>query len=262
MEAYHFDTLNRYKCFSEKLDVAKVLASKSWIAFDDTGERVLYLFQPDGNVIITTDGVGYKGTWQWIPVNNSLLIDNDDEITMLRPEYIDHVVAGFSLADTDRYVFFIEEKNSLSFVPKTLGHLNSYFLDKERKLIEQQIKTLDSAEAEKKMRLEEERIKECEEFWRKKDQDRHMRRAARIKAHEKEYSGIIACLLSFIMGGCLFYTGRSIDSWTGVCICVLSTIAPISLTIIVTYYDRKWYKESLEYHKIKHPNDPANQYLG
>lgn len=258
METYHFDALNRYKCFSEKLDVVKVLTNKSWVAFDDTGERVLYIFQPDGSLIIATDGVGYKGTWQWIPVNNSLVIDDSDEITLLRPEYIDNVVVTLTLAGTDRYVFFIEENNSLSFAPKTLGQLNSYFLDKEKKLIEQKVKTLDGAEAEKKLRLEEERIKECEELWEKRDQNKHMRRAALIKSDQRVFSNIgWLALFALVLGlvSVLFILGKLVMIF----IPVFTLIACI--IIFLLYNDRKSYKEGIKHYKMKHPNDPANQYL-
>lgn len=265
MEAYHFEPINRFKRFSKQLDVVTVLCSKSWIAFDDTGERELYIFQSNGTVLITTNGVGSKAKWQWIPVNNSLLIDDNDDITMLHAEYIDNVVLALSLDGTDRCAFFIEENNSMQFAPKTLGQLVGYFLDKERKLIEQQISTLDSKEFEQKMRSEEERIKECEELWRKRDQDRHMRRAAGIKSDIKDSMdtkvkfamATVLCALIFV----IFLNLATVDFREWLCVCAFLIIVLVGSFIAIIIHDKKEYRDNLEQYKIEHPNDPANQFL-
>lgn len=46
MKTYLFDTFNRYKRFSEKLDAKTILCNKSWWVFNDSGEKEVYIFNP------------------------------------------------------------------------------------------------------------------------------------------------------------------------------------------------------------------------
>ena len=50
MKTYLFETLNRYKRFSESLDAKAVLSNKAWVVFNDEGEKQVYIFQEDGTV--------------------------------------------------------------------------------------------------------------------------------------------------------------------------------------------------------------------
>ena len=63
MKTYLFETLNRYKRFSESLDAKAVLSNKAWVVFNDEGEKQVYIFQEDGTVLITTNGIGSVKTW-------------------------------------------------------------------------------------------------------------------------------------------------------------------------------------------------------
>ena len=54
MKTYLFETLNRYKRFSESLDAKAVLSNKAWIVFNDEGEKQVYIFQEVGNIYLQT----------------------------------------------------------------------------------------------------------------------------------------------------------------------------------------------------------------
>lgn len=45
MKTYLLDILNKYNRFSENLDVKTILCNKSWLVFNDTGNKELYIFQ-------------------------------------------------------------------------------------------------------------------------------------------------------------------------------------------------------------------------
>lgn len=79
--------------------------------FNDTGERELYIFQPDGSVIITKNGIGIKGTWEWIATNKSLVINSNGKVIMLHPEYIDKTILALNLDGTNMMAFLIEENH-------------------------------------------------------------------------------------------------------------------------------------------------------
>lgn len=154
MKTYLFETLNRYKRFSESLDAKAVLSNKAWIVFNDEGEKQVYIFQEDGTVLITTNGIGSVKTWKYIPANKTILIKGDgNRFVMLRTAFVDENILAFQLDGTDRYAFMIDENNKALFAPKTLEELNMYLedkLDKEKqKQIEQQNKDKEFAEKAK-----------------------------------------------------------------------------------------------------------------
>ena len=145
MKTYLFETLNRYRRFSESLDAKAVLSNKAWIVFNDEGEKQVYIFQEDGTVLITTNGIGSVKTWKYIPANKSILINGEDNsFVMLRTAFVDENILAFQLDGTDRYAFMIDENNKALFAPKTLEELNTYLVDKldkeKQKQIEQQNK--------------------------------------------------------------------------------------------------------------------------
>lgn len=149
-----FETLNRYKRFSESLDAKAVLSNKAWIVFNDEGEKQVYIFQENGTVLITTNGIGSVKTWKYILANKSILIKGDgNSFVMLRTAFVDENILAFQLDGTDRYAFMIDENNKALFAPKTLEELNTYLVDKldkeKQKQIEQQNKDNELAEKAK-----------------------------------------------------------------------------------------------------------------
>ena len=154
MKTYLLETLNRYKRFSESLDAKAVLSNKAWIVFNDEGEKQVYIFQEDGTVLITTNGIGSVKTWKYIPANKSILINGDgNRFVMLRTAFVDENILAFQLDGTDRYAFMIDENNKALFAPKTLEELNVYLVDKldkeKQKRIEQLNKENEFAEKAK-----------------------------------------------------------------------------------------------------------------
>lgn len=154
MKTYLLETLNRYKKFSESLDAKAVLSNKAWVVFNDEGEKQVYIFQEDGTVLITTNGIGSVKTWKYIPANKSILINGEDNsFVMLRTAFVDENILAFQLDGTDRYAFMIDENNKALFAPKTLEELNTYLVDKldteKQKQIEQQNKDNELAEKAK-----------------------------------------------------------------------------------------------------------------
>lgn len=88
MKTYLFNAINRYKKFSEELDVKAILCDKSWWVFNDSGEKELYIFNTDGNLIISISGKVSNGTWQYIAANKSIIISGNNQSYMVRPVFL------------------------------------------------------------------------------------------------------------------------------------------------------------------------------
>ena len=85
MKTYLFDTFNRYKRFSEKLDAKTILCNKSWWVFNDSGEKELYIFNTDGSLIISVSGKVTNATWKYVPANKSIIISGNNQSYMVHP---------------------------------------------------------------------------------------------------------------------------------------------------------------------------------
>lgn len=167
MKTYLFDTLNRYKQFSETLDVKAILCNKSWWIFNNSDEKEIYIFQGDGTLIISYGGKVTNATWQYIPVNKSLIISTKDEAYMLHPAFIDEKIFALQQDGTNKFAFMIDENQANRFLPKTLTELAAYFEEKERqKIQEQQKRRLLEQENTHRKQIEALR-KEAEEKWEK-----------------------------------------------------------------------------------------------
>lgn len=131
MKTYLLDILNRYKKFSESLDVEAILCSKSWSVFNDSGCKEIYLFQHDGSLIISVSGEVTNATWKYIPVNQSILISTKSASYMLHPAFVDDIIFALQLDGTNQYSFMIDELQRDTFAPKSLSDIEKYFIVKK-----------------------------------------------------------------------------------------------------------------------------------
>lgn len=89
MKTYLLDILNKYNRFSESLDVKTILCNKSWLAFNDTGDKELYIFQENGSLIVSINGKVTNGTWQYISTNKSIILSFKGQAYMLHPSFFE-----------------------------------------------------------------------------------------------------------------------------------------------------------------------------
>ena len=126
MKTYLFDTINRFKRFSKQLDAKTIICDKAWQVFNDSGEKELYIFNTDGTVLITLNGVVTHGTWQFIAANDSLIITAANQSYMVHPAFLDDCLFALQVDGTDQVAFLIDQKNSQSFAPKTYQQVIDY----------------------------------------------------------------------------------------------------------------------------------------
>lgn len=129
MKTYILDLPNRLNRISENLDVKSVLCNKSWVVFNETGDKELYIFQENGELIISLNGVVTSAAWQYISANKTILIKGKDQSYMLHPSFYDNVLFVLSLdGKKESCMFLIDENNKDSFIPKSLGDIQSHLL--------------------------------------------------------------------------------------------------------------------------------------
>lgn len=129
MKAYILDSIERFKRYSKKLDVCVVLCNKSWLVFNDDGVSEIYIFNEDGSMIISNDGIVTNSSWRFISANDSLVISTPSQSYMLKPSFLYKEIFVLQLYGVERYAFLIEETAANILNLKSLSDLQSYFLE-------------------------------------------------------------------------------------------------------------------------------------
>ena len=218
MKTFLLDSFNRYKRFSEELDVKTILCNKSWLIFNDCGDKELYVFQENGSLIASVNGNVTNAKWQYIPANKSLVVSFREQSFMFHPSFINNVIFALQQDGTERFAFMINEEQSESFYPKSLKELNNYFEGIERKrieaeeqekrwLIEQQRKEQQRIEEEYKRqqqyRIEQERLRQEEARRAEEERRIDQEKLAKIKKENdilKQYKLFLAAkVLGYIL---------------------------------------------------------------
>jgi len=189
MKRYLFDTLNKYKRFSENLDVKTILCNKSWCVFNDSGEKEVYIFQEDGSLIISLSGIITAASWKYILANKSLVIESKEQSYMLHPSFIDNVIFALQLDGTEQYSFMIDETQRDLFQLKSLSDIKHYFENKEQKIIEeeQKSKRLEIETKQQKAEIERENIERKRQMLvERKERERYSSRMATLEIEFKK----------------------------------------------------------------------------
>ena len=283
MKTYLFDTLNRFRRFSENLDVKATLCNKPWQVFNDSGEKELYIFQEDGTLLITYSGRVTHSTWQYIAANKSIVISAGEQSYMVHPAFMDNVLFALQVDGTNECAFLIDENNAQSFAPRSYTALMGYFEEKERRALEEERRKRQAAidaenrrrqaaiEEQRKKKLEEEqkRIKEEEE----KVLDEHIRKLffKYIEPNAYEYlfeehplaTHLVSLLLSVLMELFVSKSYADTDLFVSVIFVFLwfTCFLGFFAGILPDVYAGLFRKRRLKLYVRKHSNDWEIPYL-
>lgn len=266
MKTYLFNAINKYKKFSETLEVKKAICDKAWWVFNDSGEKELYIFQEDGTLYITLSGKVNNGTWQYIPANKSIIISANNQSYMVHAAFMDDCIFALQVDGTEEYAFLIDEQNQQNFLPETYSDVINYFIAKEQKTLEeerrQQLLILQQ-EKEEKERLanEQERQRKMELSYRAMD----------IRRGGCMYSllGIIVPFLCLMIPSFLYIFSFSLLSSLAGWMKVIHAIGGLAVAGLIAFQLNKFYesicsfieRKNCKKWKKEHPDDPVNEFL-
>lgn len=233
MKTYLFDTINRYKRFSEELDVKTAICNKSWWVFNDSGEKELYIFNPDGKLDVIYSGRVTEGSWRYVSANKSIIVSASGESFMLDPAFVDNAIFALKLNGTDQYVFMIDENNTASFVPSTYKELMGYFEEKLNRAIaieEAKVKAERKRLEEEHKQREQERIRLDEQRLDLYYQQIWIRERLPREKYEKFkkifYIGIFVTIVMYLL--CIIFCVLKIN----VLVCVLSFLCSVTFSTL------------------------------
>lgn len=179
MKTYIFDTIEKYKRLSKKLDAKTVICNRSWVVFNDCGEREIYKFKEDGTMQIILSGRITVGKWEYDPNDNSVSLFASEQSMMVHPGMYDDVVMALKVDGTDEISFLIDDNNKDNFAPQSLKELLDYFEAKKILFLK--------AEEEERKRLELFAIQEAERIEKEKKDKEQVEFNERISEEFRTY---------------------------------------------------------------------------
>jgi hypothetical protein len=128
MKTYLSDIIPKIKRFSRKLDELTLLTNQEWVVLDElTQSKVKYIFLPDGELLIASNGIVGRGRWRYIG-QNSILIDlmQQSQSLLFKHGFFDENILALKLDGKEGYAILINESkyekelNSLDAVSQFL----------------------------------------------------------------------------------------------------------------------------------------------
>lgn len=127
MKTYLLNIKDQLHNWSLTLDARSVLCSKSWLVFNEDGQKEVFIFQKDGTLIISVDGHATTAQWKYIAVNGSVLITTADGTSfMMNPVMYDDKVFTLQLDGTQEFAFLIDQREMQRLCLENLERLNLY----------------------------------------------------------------------------------------------------------------------------------------
>ena len=112
MIAYLQSLLPRLAQYSKKLDDTAAFVDIPWAFIDETNVKITYIFRRQGDILVSRQGEVSRGTWEYLPQIQSLLIQAqgkeriynqglllDSAVMVLRKDGTDEI---FALANPDK----------------------------------------------------------------------------------------------------------------------------------------------------------------
>ena len=261
MKTYILNSINRLKSFSQKLDAESTLYSKSWEVFNDTGNKELFIFRPNNELLISRNGIAQRGKWDLLDVAN-IIIDVGEKTFLLNAAYIEEKFLALKLDGTNEYMVMIETDMKDRFSLNTIGSIEKYLEDRYKNIEQKRIEKVRAEqkrieavrEADKKQKERDQRERETRQ---KRIEEEEAKRIEYLKGAPKRYYSntirfIISLFITVITVPGLFLLDDN-DSISTITTAVLSLLwcGFLFLTIIL-YSDFMYFKkeyEEYEYYK-------------
>lgn len=150
MKTYLFNTIDRIKQYSQKLDATTILCQKAWYVLNEDMQQEVLIFRQDGSVIVSSQGETKKYTWEYLQQNNSVLINHTDiDGTMLKPAFMCEEILALRKDGTNECMFLIDNESDKMQKVRSIEAVNQYFAqvetqiekEKQQKAIEEQKKS-------------------------------------------------------------------------------------------------------------------------
>jgi len=117
MQNYISNLLPRLKSFSESLDKKELFVDKPWVIIDDKGNKEQFIFKRNGRLLVSMNGVGQEGNWEYERAANGLWIKLHGKNFMLKQGFVDPSVMILKLDGPSDNLWCFGNENTLGNTP-------------------------------------------------------------------------------------------------------------------------------------------------
>jgi hypothetical protein len=129
MKTFFADIFPKIQRFSERLDNLTLLTNQHWVVFDDIeNAKNVYIFRPNNELLISTDGKVEKAKWEYLG-QNSLLIDLKNESFLFKHGFFDENILALKLDSKEEYAILVNETKYIGEL-NTLNSITSFLYSK------------------------------------------------------------------------------------------------------------------------------------
>ena len=129
MKTYISNTILRLRRYSKQLDAQSILYGKSWEVFNDIGDKEVFIFRPNSELIISRNGLVQKGKWELLSIT-SMLIDIDNKSYLLNTAFADDKFLALQLDGNDGCIILIESETNKQLFLDSISRVENYLLNK------------------------------------------------------------------------------------------------------------------------------------
>lgn len=188
MKRFPLKSITRIKKHNLQLEVKSILLNNSWFVFSDTGEKIIFMFRSNSELLIDINGKVSKGGWILIP-HNDLFIDMGTEFYLYNIALVENQLLILNLKESNDYLILIEDgfmnQLALNSIDRIDNYLENIYII-EAELEQRRIEKI----RQETIRLEEE----------KKIQQQKTNEQERIKKEKKfKIVALTFCLISFVL---------------------------------------------------------------
>jgi hypothetical protein len=113
MKLYIKNLVNRLSRFSQKLDNIDLFVDKKWVLIDEEGNQQSYIFERDGDLVMSKNGKVKMGKWKFYPEAQSIKIDRIEDQILLNQAFFDKalmVLKYDGIKNDDLFILADEKK--------------------------------------------------------------------------------------------------------------------------------------------------------
>lgn len=110
MQTYLSDIIPSLSRYSKQLNDETLLTSRHWVVIDEIVNRKnIYIFRKNRDLLISTNGLVEKGTWDYLG-NDKILIEQNGKAFLFRHGFFEDDFLALKIEGGDEYAFLVNEK--------------------------------------------------------------------------------------------------------------------------------------------------------
>lgn len=115
MKTFIVNSLKEAVGIGKKLDSISQLQNKEWsVLTDEDGVKETFIFMKKGKLINSINGISSYFIWEYIPVNSSVLIENENSKMLYKIAVCDENLLVLNLDGTQEFCFLVNTTSSES----------------------------------------------------------------------------------------------------------------------------------------------------